>query len=216
MVGGKTCRGERAVLEFSVFRERTLGAAARQDPVAADSGAKAARSRDAWTPARQYKDFRIARNMSGGTPAFDLEAGIYRAHAGFSESRVRSARVGTRRADEAQRSLRRGGATPARRARGVQWGENPTCARYLDVGHAGGLTKTFAMRSLGAFQLVGKSRASRRRSAQGGKSAGMGYHPRPFSAASRSASVRAGHWKLPPSFPTFSWRGSQPHMEIVE
>jgi hypothetical protein len=213
MVGRKTCRGE------PYWNSRLL-ASVHLEPLPDKirlRRIRVRRPRDREMLGRRggNKGFQDCSQHVGGTPAYRSGSRYIPSARGFfgkqGAFRARRDKARTRR-----RSLRRGGATPARRARGVQWGEKPTCARYIDVGHAGGLTKTFAMRSLGAFQLVGKSRASRRRSGQGGKSAGMGYHPRPFSAASRSASVRAGHWKLPPSFPTFAWRGSQPHMEIVE
>jgi hypothetical protein len=52
------------------------------------------------------------------------------AQMGFSENRVRPACLGTRRTDASSPDLRRGGATPSRRARGVGCGEKSVCAGY--------------------------------------------------------------------------------------
>ncbi|RKT46764.1 hypothetical protein BDD21_4297 [Thiocapsa rosea] len=55
---------------------------------------------------------------------------VYRAPVSFSESRVSSARIGAKTHRRGVAHPRRGGATQARRARGLRCGEKPTCARY--------------------------------------------------------------------------------------
>jgi hypothetical protein len=63
-------------------------------------------------------------------------------------------RVGTRRADEASRSLRQGGATPTRRARGLQCGENHVRSVYTGAADDKGLRQHKSPRSRACFDCV--------------------------------------------------------------